>query len=94
MDQDRLTGMAKNAAGGAEETFGRVVGDAKAQAEGKVRQAQGMVQEAYGQAKEQAKESASSLDDGFRRFIEDQPYTAAAIALAVGWVIGRSHRPI
>ena len=90
MDQDRLTGMAKNAAGSVEEGFGRVVGDAKAQADGKARQAEGIVQEAYGQAKEQA----STMEDALRRCIEERPYTSAAIALAVGWLVGRSHRPL
>jgi ElaB/YqjD/DUF883 family membrane-anchored ribosome-binding protein len=26
--------------------------------------------------------------------IEQQPYTAVAIALGVGWLLGRMHRPL
>jgi hypothetical protein len=26
--------------------------------------------------------------------IEQQPYTAVAIALGLGWLLGRSHRPV
>jgi hypothetical protein len=35
----------------------------------------------------------ASLDDTIRHYIENNPYTTAAIALGLGWVIGRSHRP-
>jgi ElaB/YqjD/DUF883 family membrane-anchored ribosome-binding protein len=29
-----------------------------------------------------------------RNTIEQQPYTAVAIALGLGWLLGRSHRPL
>jgi ElaB/YqjD/DUF883 family membrane-anchored ribosome-binding protein len=34
-----------------------------------------------------------SLDDTIRHYIENNPYTTAGIALGLGWLIGRSHRP-
>jgi uncharacterized protein YjbJ (UPF0337 family) len=90
MDQDRLSGMAKKTVGEAEEGFGRAVGDARMQGAGRARQVEGVVQDAYGQAKD----SARSMEDTVRDYIENRPYTAAAVALAIGWMIGRSHRPL
>ena len=34
-----------------------------------------------------------SVEDTLRHYIENRPYTSVAIALALGWLIGRSHRP-
>jgi ElaB/YqjD/DUF883 family membrane-anchored ribosome-binding protein len=36
---------------------------------------------------------ASSFGKALRDTIESQPYTAVAIALALGWLFGRTHRP-
>ena len=66
------------------------MGDAETQAAGRLRRAEGAVQDAYGSAKE----SAESMEDAVRDWIENRPYTAAVIALAAGWLIGRSHRPL
>lgn len=35
----------------------------------------------------------SSFEVRLRTMIEEQPYTATAIALALGWLLGRTHRP-
>jgi ElaB/YqjD/DUF883 family membrane-anchored ribosome-binding protein len=62
------------------------------------------VQEAYGQVKDQMKQAATSAvdalsagvnkaDDTLRDMIEQHPYTTAAIALAIGYVIGRLGSP-
>jgi ElaB/YqjD/DUF883 family membrane-anchored ribosome-binding protein len=40
------------------------------------------------------RKSASSFETAAREVIENQPYTAVAIALAVGWLLGRLHRPL
>jgi ElaB/YqjD/DUF883 family membrane-anchored ribosome-binding protein len=29
-----------------------------------------------------------------RNTVENRPYTAAAIALGIGWLLGRTHRPL
>jgi hypothetical protein len=29
-----------------------------------------------------------------RNTIETQPYTAVVVALALGWLLGRTHRPL
>ncbi len=35
-----------------------------------------------------------SFEARLRTVIEEQPYTAVAIALALGWLLGRTHRPL
>jgi uncharacterized protein YjbJ (UPF0337 family) len=101
MDEHRVTGAARNVGGRVEEKFGRVTGDTKSQVQGVIDQAQGTAENLYGQAKDAAssaaegvRKTASSFEDIFRRTIEDKPYTAIAIALGLGWLIGRTHRPL
>jgi uncharacterized protein YjbJ (UPF0337 family) len=100
MDENRVSGIAKNLGGKVEEGFGRATGDAKAKVEGQAKQAEGSIQDLYGQAVDAADESIDavrkmpgSLDDAVRHYIETNPYTTAAIALGVGWFLGRAHRP-
>lgn len=100
MNEDRLAGTAKNIGGQMESGFGRATGDVRTQAQGAAKQAEGTLQDIYGQAKDAAvntaqavRETASNADDLVRTTIEQRPYTAAAIALGVGFLIGRfSHR--
>jgi ElaB/YqjD/DUF883 family membrane-anchored ribosome-binding protein len=79
MDENRLSETAKNPGESVEE---------------------GSVQGLYGQAKHSAADSIDavrkmpgSVEDTIRHYIENRPYTTVAIALALGWLIGRSHRP-
>jgi ElaB/YqjD/DUF883 family membrane-anchored ribosome-binding protein len=79
MDENRPSETAKNPGESAEE---------------------GSVQGSYGQAKHSAADSIDavrkmpgSVEDTIRHYIEHRPYTTVAIALALGWLIGRSHRP-
>ena len=81
MDENRLSGTAKNP-------------------HGQTQQAEESVQDLYDQAKDAAGEAIhavgkmpASLEDTIRHYIQNRPYTTAAIALALGWLIGRSHRP-
>jgi uncharacterized protein YjbJ (UPF0337 family) len=99
MTDDRISGSAKNIGGQVEEGFGRATGDVKTQLQGKARQVEGTLQEVYGQAKETAadaadaiRESASEAGDFLRTTIEERPYTTAAIALGIGFLIGRFGR--
>ena len=99
MTDDRLTGTAKNVGGQVEEGFGRATGDVKTQLQGKARQMEGALQDAYGQAKETAadaaeaiRERASEAEDVLRTTIEQRPYTTAATALGIGYLIGRFGR--
>jgi uncharacterized protein YjbJ (UPF0337 family) len=99
MTDDRISGSAKNIGGQVEEGFGRATGDVKMQVQGKARQAEGALQDLYGQAKETAadaaeaiRESAGEAGGGRRTTIEERPYTTAAIALGIGFLIGRFGR--
>lgn len=52
MDKDRIVGAAKEAKGAVEIAAGKLVGDAKLQAEGQADKAEGKVQNAVGGAKD------------------------------------------
>jgi uncharacterized protein YjbJ (UPF0337 family) len=100
MDQNEISGTAKNLGGKVEEVFGRTIGDAETQAHGQMTQVEGSVQDLYGQAKDSAADAVAavrkmpaSAEDTVRHYIENRPYTAVAIALALGWLLGRTHRP-
>jgi ElaB/YqjD/DUF883 family membrane-anchored ribosome-binding protein len=41
-----------------------------------------------------ARKTANSFETAARELIENRPYTAVGIALAVGWLLGRMHRPL
>jgi uncharacterized protein YjbJ (UPF0337 family) len=101
MDEHRVTGPAKNMGGKVEEGFGRATGDTKSEVQGVMDQAQGTAEKFYGQAKDAAsdaadgvRKTASSFEDMVRHTIENKPYTAVAIALGIGWLFGRTHRPL
>jgi uncharacterized protein YjbJ (UPF0337 family) len=109
MNENRVVGAAKNFAGKAQETVGQLVGDAKTQAEGLAGQgAKGAAQELNGRASEgasqiadaakettaAAQQTASSFESSLRSTIETQPYTAVFLALGLGWLLGRMHRPM
>jgi uncharacterized protein YjbJ (UPF0337 family) len=96
MNEDRIAGTAKNVGGKVEEGLGRVAGDLKTQVEGAAQQIAGSAQDLYGQAKDTAanaaqavRETASDAEDFIRKTIETRPYTVAAVALAIGFLIGR-----
>jgi uncharacterized protein YjbJ (UPF0337 family) len=90
MDEHQVTGTAKNLGGKIEEGFGRIAGDAQTQLKGQAKQVAGAAEDLYGQAKD----AAAGFTAIVQRTIEQQPYTAIAIAVAVGWLLGRTHRPL
>jgi uncharacterized protein YjbJ (UPF0337 family) len=99
VNEDRLTGTAKNLGGQLEEGYGRATGDLRSQAEGRARQAEGAIQDLYGQAKDAAGSAAQSVREHAREaedfvctMIEERPYTTAAVALGIGFLIGRFGR--
>ncbi|MGJ4901381.1 CsbD family protein [Bradyrhizobium sp. HKCCYLRH2060] len=63
MDQDRLTGTAKDVAGKIEGGVGEMLGDKSTQASGRAREAAGVVQNMYGQAKDAAREAGDAAMD-------------------------------
>jgi uncharacterized protein YjbJ (UPF0337 family) len=55
MDKNRIAGAAKQVKGAIEEAAGKVLGDAKLTAEGKIDKAEGKAQSAVGTAKDELK---------------------------------------
>ena len=94
MDENRVSGTARNIGGKAEEGLGRATGDLKTQVQGKLDQAAGAAQDLYGQTADVARDTAVTFDKWLRSTIETQPYTAAMVALGIGWLLGRMHRPL
>jgi uncharacterized protein YjbJ (UPF0337 family) len=94
MDEDRLYGTAKNVGGKVEEGVGRATGNVKTQLQGKLDPAAGAAQDLYGQTADAARDTAANLDKWLRTTIETQPYATALVALGIGWLLGRMHRPL
>jgi uncharacterized protein YjbJ (UPF0337 family) len=94
MDENRVSGTARNIGGKIEQGVGGLTGNAKTEIQGKLDQAAGAAQDLYGQAADAARETATGFDKWLRTTIETQPYTAAAVALGIGWLLGRMHRPL
>jgi uncharacterized protein YjbJ (UPF0337 family) len=105
MDENRITGTARNIGGKIEEGFGRATGDTRTQTEGMAKQVSGAAQDMYGQARDaasdmagnlagNARDTATSFEKWLRGTIETQPYTTAIIAVGIGWLLGRMHRPL
>ena len=70
--------------------FNRAVREAKKQA----REVSDAAQDLYGQAVDSASQTVGSFEKALRHTIENQPYTAVAIAFGLGWLFGRMHRPL
>jgi ElaB/YqjD/DUF883 family membrane-anchored ribosome-binding protein len=84
--------------------FNRAFGDAKKHVASAANEVSDAAQGLYDQARDsasQASEAATdaarkttgSFEQALRNTIETNPYTAAAIALGIGWLLGRMHRP-
>jgi ElaB/YqjD/DUF883 family membrane-anchored ribosome-binding protein len=67
-----------------------MAGDIKTQVKGQAKQVEGAVEDLYGQARD----AAGGVADVAGKTIEERPYTAVAIALGLGWLLGRMHRPL
>ena len=85
--------------------FNRALGGAKKQAAGIAGEVSDAAQDLYDQASERAsrlgnatsqaaRKTAGSFEKALRNTIENQPYTAVAIAVGLGWLLGRMHRPL
>jgi len=85
--------------------FTRAFGDAKKQAGGIAGDVSDAASELYdhaadsaseiaGNANRAARQTAGSFERALRNVVETQPYTAVAIALGLGWLFGRLHRPL
>jgi uncharacterized protein YjbJ (UPF0337 family) len=94
MNEDSIAGTARNIGGKVDEGVGRATDDIKEQVQGKLDQAAGTAQDLYGQTAEVARDTAVTFEKWLRQTIETKPYAAAAVALGIGWLIGRTHRPL
>jgi ElaB/YqjD/DUF883 family membrane-anchored ribosome-binding protein len=85
--------------------FNRAFGDAKKQASGVAGEVTDAANELYDHATDSvsqvadaagkaARKTAGSFEKALRSTIETQPYTAVVIALGLGWLFGRMHRPL
>jgi hypothetical protein len=85
--------------------FTHAFGDAKKQAGAIADDVSDAAQNLYGHARDNAADLASSANRAARRTagsferalrgaIETQPYTAVVVALGLGWLFGRLHRPL
>ena len=74
--------------------FTRAFGDAKKQAGGVAGDAADAASDLADSAQRAARQTAGSFERALRNTIENQPYTAVAIALGLGWLLGRMHRPL
>lgn len=85
--------------------FNRAFGEAKKHAVGAAGEVSDAAQDLYGQARDSAtqvadatttaaRKTAGSFEKALRNTIENQPYTAVVIALGLGWLFGRMHRPL
>ena len=93
MDEDRIAGTARKLGGKIQEDVGRFAGDT-AQIKEMANQAASSAQDLYGQAADAARDTATTLDKWLRNTIETQPYATAIVALGIGWLLGRMHRPL
>jgi uncharacterized protein YjbJ (UPF0337 family) len=71
---DGIEGTAREMGGRMQQTIGETIGDAKTQANG-----------LYNQAAGQAQQQAARLSD----VIKEQPLAAAAVAVGIGYLLGR-----
>jgi ElaB/YqjD/DUF883 family membrane-anchored ribosome-binding protein len=85
--------------------FNRAFGDAKKNASNAAGEVSGAAQDLYDQARDSAsqvadaatnaaRKTAGSFEKALRNTVETQPYTAVVIALGLGWLLGRMHRPL
>ena len=74
MDENRVTGAAREAAGKVQGAAGSLMGSDRIQARGEANEMQGQVENALGQ-----------LADSIR----EQPLTSVLVGLGIGWVLGR-----
>jgi len=70
--------------------FNRAIRDAKKQAGGVANEVSDAASQVADAATNAARKTASSFETRHHR---NQPYMAVAIALGLGWLFGRTHRP-
>lgn len=87
MNQDQIEGATTDFTGKVKESFGNATGDTQTQNAGVADQVSGKVQKTIGDTKETVANAAAPLADKARKFANDRPWTAAALAGVVGLAI-------
>jgi uncharacterized protein YjbJ (UPF0337 family) len=103
MNEDRITGTAKDFAGKAENAFGNATGDRESQASGRAREMAGKAQNLYGQAKDAVQDAADKAtdyakdmynsdairdgQDALARKVQDNPIGSLVTAGAIGFAL-------
>ncbi len=83
----------------------RAFGDARKQASNVADEVSDAARDLYGQAlgsasqvtkatTKAARHTAGSFEKALRNTLANQPYTALVVALGLGWLFGRMHRPL
>jgi uncharacterized protein YjbJ (UPF0337 family) len=95
MEEDfgRASGDAKSGSRGRRAGPGENEGGRREHAEGSIQKLCGQAVSSAEDAADTVRQMPASLDHTIRRYVESNPYTTAAIALGLGWLVGRSHRP-
>lgn len=104
MDDNKLEGTARDFGGKAQEMAGKVTGDTKMKADGKLDQATGTAQKAFGQVKEAVRDvggdyGSQLLDqiedagDALADQIDQRPITAVLIAAGIGFLLALATKP-
>lgn len=94
MPQTRASSDFTRAFGDAKKQAGSVAGDASDAAQDLYDHAVDSASDLADSTKTAARKTAGSFERALRNTIENQPYTAVAIALGLGWLFGRIHRPL
>src|SRR4051812_19666104 len=85
----RATGDVKTEVEGAFKQATGAAQDAYGQAKSAAGEAYGQAKEAVGDAARSVQEQAAPMEEFLRNVIESRPYTSVAVALGIGWFIGR-----
>jgi ElaB/YqjD/DUF883 family membrane-anchored ribosome-binding protein len=94
MAQSRANPDFTRAFGDAKKQAGNIAGDAADAAQDLYDQARDSASDLADSAQRAARQTAGTFEQALRNTIENQPYTAVAIALGLGWLLGRLHRPL
>ena len=84
MSEDRLEAAGEGLKGQAKDTFGKITGDGKTEASGKLDQAKGKLQDAYGQGQEKVQGVLEEIAD----YAKASPWMALGAALGTGLLLG------
>jgi ElaB/YqjD/DUF883 family membrane-anchored ribosome-binding protein len=80
MDDNKISGMTNGPIG---ERAGRVTSDVEMR-----------IRERFDETAGTTQETVVTLDEWLRDAIEAQPYRTAIVALGIGWLLGRLHKPL